>query len=266
MTPDQPGLTRVLAERDGDLLVITLDGSGTRNAIGPTIYEEVETQILNAGSNAKTGAIVITGANGFFSSGGNVKALRQSAEGTFAQATANTNKLNAMIRAIVDCPKPVIAAIEGGAAGAGVALALACDMIVASVGSALTAAYVRVGLSPDGGTTYFLRSSLPRQLVSELCMLGLPVTAERLAHFGVVNVLTESGEALSSAKELAKRVAAGPPQAIARIKNLIAKSTENDLSTHLDLEARWLNQARFGAEAAEGLSAFLEKRVPRFPR
>lgn len=266
MTPDQPNQTRVLAERDGDLLIITLDGSGTRNAIGPAVYEEVEAQILNAGSDAKTGAIILTGANGFFSSGGNVKALRQSAEGTFAQAAANTNKLNAMIRAIVECPKPVIAAVEGGAAGAGVALVLACDMIVASSGSALTAAYVRVGLSPDGGTTYFLRSALPRQLVSELCMLGLPITAERLAHFGVVNLLTQSGEALSSAKELAKRVASGPPQALARIKHLIAKTAENDLSTHLDLEARGLNQARFGAEAAEGLSAFLEKRVPKFPR
>lgn len=266
MTALQPDRTSVRTDQRDELLLITLDGPKTKNSIGPSIYEDVQTHVVNAGLDRSVGAIVLTGANGFFSSGGNIQALRQSASGTLAQATANTDKLNAMIRAIVGCPKPVIAAVEGGAAGAGVSLVLACDLIVASDRSSLTAAYVRVGLSPDGGATHFLRSALPRQLVMEMCMLGQPISATRLAQHGVVNLLTQEGEALAAAIELAKRVASGPPEAIGRIKHLIGKAPENDLSTHLDLEARGINLARFSAEAAEGLSAFLEKRAPRFVR
>lgn len=266
MTPQQTDSTQVRAERKGEVLLLTLDGPATKNSIGPAIYEAVQAHVVNAGNDGSVGAIVLTGANGFFSSGGNINALRQSASGTLAQATTNTDKLNAMIRAIVECPKPVVAAVEGGAAGAGVSLVLACDLIVASERANLTAAYVRVGLSPDGGVTHFLRSALPRQMVIEMCLLGLPVSAGRLAQSGVVNMLTKEGEALDAAVDLAKRLANGPPQALARIKHLINKAPENDLATHLDLEARGINLARFSAEAAEGLSAFLEKRPPRFPR
>lgn len=264
MTPTSANPTRVLTEQLGRVLVITLDGAVTKNSIGPAVYEELQTHVVNAGNDPAIGAFVLTGANGFFSSGGNINALRQSASGTLARATTNTDKLNAMIRSIVECPKPVIAAVEGGAAGAGISLVLACDMIVASAGAALTAAYVRVGLSPDGGATHFLRSALPRQLVAELCMLGRPISAERLAQFGVVNLITEKGDALRAATDIAKQLASGPPQAIGRIKHLINSAPENDLATHLDLEARGINLARFSDEAAEGLSAFLEKRTPRF--
>lgn len=257
-------MTEVISHGQGGILSLTLNGPDSRNSINPEVYRAVRDQVINAGNDPDIRAIVLTGAGGFFSSGGNVNALKDSAHGPLSAVNANTDDLNAMIRAIVDCPTPVIAAVAGGAAGAGVALALSCDMIVAEAEAKFTAAYVRVGLSPDGGVTHFLRGAMPRQLVNELCILGRPVTAERLAQFGIVNEIAQSGQALDSAMALAGKVAAGPATAIRSIKHLVNTAADTELCTHLWAEADHINQARFGPEAAEGLSAFLEKRKPDF--
>ncbi|MCJ7873406.1 enoyl-CoA hydratase family protein [Marinovum sp. 2_MG-2023] len=257
-------MTEVVSHSQGGILALTLNGPDSRNSINPEIYRTVRDHVINAGDDPDTRAVVITGAGGFFSSGGNVNALKNSAGGPLSAVNANTDYLNAMIRAIVDCPTPVIAAVEGGAAGAGVALALSCDMIVAEAEAKFTAGYVRVGLSPDGGVTHFLRSAMPRQFVNELCILGRPITAERLAQFGIVNEVTVPGQALDSAMALAGKVAAGPPSAIRSVKHLVNIAADTELCTHLWAEADHINKARFGPEAAEGLSAFLEKRKPDF--
>jgi enoyl-CoA hydratase/carnithine racemase len=259
-------VSRVEAHRDGAVLVITLNGPKSRNSIGPDVYLAVRNAVVDAGRDGDIRAIVLTGAGGFFSSGGNISALKESAKGPLSAATSNTDRLNAMIRAIVECPTPVVAAVEGGAAGAGIAVALSCDMIVAANDAKFTATYTKVGLSPDGGLTYFLRSALPRQLVNELCMLGRPVTAERLALFGIVNELTEPGQAQDAGLALAHTIAAGPAGAIGSIKQLVNAAEQNDLATHLWQEADRINQARYGDEAAEGLQAFLEKRKPDFSK
>jgi len=256
--------TTLMQERCGAVLVLTLDGAGTRNSISPPVYRQVQAAVIDAAGDASVRAIVVHGAHGFFSSGGNVNALKGSAQMSMAEVTANTDALNAMIRAVRDCPKPVIAAVDGGAAGAGASLALACDMIVAARDAKFTVAYVKIGLTPDGGITHFLAQSLPRHLVAEMCMLGLPVGAERLHALGLVNTLSAPGDARPDALALAGRLAEGPAQAIAQIKALIGAAPVNDLSTHLDREAGGINRARFGPEAREGLAAFLEKRKPDF--
>ena len=256
--------SKVETRQDGAVLVITLNGPKSRNAIGPKVYLAVRNAVVDSGNAGDVRAIVLTGAGGFFSSGGNIDALKDSAKGPLSAVTSNTDRLNAMIRVIVNCPTPVIAAVEGGAAGAGVALAFSCDMVVAANDAKFTAAYVKVGLSPDGGLTYFLRAAMPRQLVNELCMLGRPITAERLAPYGIVNELTEPGQAQDAALALARKTAAGPVQAIRSIKHLVNIAEHNKLTTHLCEEADRINQARYGTEAAEGLQAFLEKRKPNF--
>ena len=256
--------TRVLAERHDAVLLLTLDGPETRNAVGPDLYVALQRHIVNAERDAGIGAIVLTGANSFFSSGGNVKALKASSAATRAEVTGNTDKLNALILAISACSKPVVAAVEGGAAGAGFSLCLACDMIVAAADARFTAAYVRVGLTPDGGATHFLGRALPRQLVNEICMLGRPVSANRLYAAGIVSSCHLAGDVLTAALDLATSLASGPPVALARIKELIGMAGTTELAAQLDREARMINDARFGPEAAEGLTAFLEKRPARF--
>lgn len=249
---------------EGGILVLTLDGPKTRNSIGRDQYETLRCAFVDAGRDAGVRAIVLTGAGGFFSSGGNVGALKEGRELPLSEVMRNTDVLGAMILAIRNCPRPVIGAVEGGAAGLGLSLALSCDMLVASVSAKFTAAYVKIGLTPDGGATHFLREALPRQLVSEMCMLGRPVAADRLQAAGVVNQLAEDGTALGAAFELARACAAGAPEAITTIKAEIEAAPGNGLAAQLDLEARGINHARYGDEAGEGLAAFVEKRPPNF--
>ena len=249
---------------ENGIRLLTLDGPATRNSIGRVQYEALRDAIVDAGADPHVRAVVLAGAGGFFCSGGNVAALQESRKQTLAQVSRNTDALAAMILAIRACPKPVIAAVEGGAAGLGVALALSCDMIVAAEPAAFTVAYVKIGLTPDGGTLHFLREALPRQLVSELCMLGRPVTAQRLHAAGAVNQLVPEGGALEAAMALAAACASGAAGAIAVIKAQLEDAPEKGLAAQIEIESRGINAARYGEEAGEGLAAFLEKRPPRF--
>lgn len=264
MNTGTPPVTEVVTERDGAVLTISLDGPKTRNSISPPVYKAVQSAIITAGEDPEIRAIVLTGRHGFFSSGGNINNLKASAQSTMAEVSGNTDALNAMILAIRACPTPVIAAVEGGAAGAGMSLALACDMIVAAEAAKFVVAYVKIGLAPDGGVTHFLSASLPRQLVTEMCFTGNPVEAERLHALGLVNAVTPAGEAIAAAQAVAAKLAAGAVGSMAIIKAEITAAPKNDLATHLVMEAAGINRARFGTEAAEGLNAFLEKRKPDF--
>lgn len=250
--------------RECAVLLLSLDGPQTRNAISPPVYQAIRAKVIGAGRDPAIRAIVLQGMNGFFCAGGNLNNIRASAAKSMAEVSANTDGLNAMILAIRACPKPVIAAVEGGAAGVGFSLALACDMIVAAEGAKFVVAYVKVGLAPDGGVTHFLSEGLPRQLVGELCLTGDPVSAERLHALGVVNRVVPAGQAREAGLALADRLAAGAVQAMATIKAEIAAAPHNDLATQLVLEAQGINEARFGPEAAEGMAAFFEKRRPDF--
>lgn len=256
--------TNLLAERQNGVLLLTLDGQKSRNAISPPIYAALQDHIIDAGEDDDIRAVVLQGANGFFCSGGDVNNLKRSATLPLRDVTKNTDALNAMIMVIRNCPKPVIAAVEGGAAGGGFSLVLACDLIVASEGAKFIVAYVKIGLTPDGGVTHFLTSALPRQLVSEMCLLGKPVSAEVLCQHGIVNNIPAVGEALAGAMQMAAAFEMGPKLAIATIKSLIGVAPNNDLATQLEVEARGINQARFTAEGKEGTAAFLEKRKPIF--
>lgn len=257
-------ITTIDAEQQGPVLILTLNGPKTRNTLGVEVYTGITTHLAAAQQDATIRAVVITGADGYFCAGGNIHTLQTSAKGTLAEATAGTDRLNALIRAVHDCPLPVVAAVEGGAAGAGLSLLLACDIILAATEAKFSLAYVKIGLTPDGGATHLLRAALPRQMVMEMALTGQPVTAQRLADLGVISALMPKGGALPAALTLANSLATGPRQAQARIKHVVNMAAQNDLATHQDLEATNMNTSRFGSEAAEGLAAFLAKRKPDF--
>ena len=253
-------------ERQGRVLVLTLDDPATRNSLGWDLFDDFAKVVTLAGADDGLGAIVVTGAGGYFSSGGNIAALRERAAMEEAERRAGVAGLHDLIRAMQACPKPILAAIEGGAAGAGAALALACDMIVAAREAHLAIAYVKIGLTPDGGATAFLGRALPRQLVNELAMTGDPVGVERLHALGLVNRLCETGRARVTALELAEKLAEGPAAALGAIKRLVGDAQHSALDAQLDREAEAIARALGGPEAHEGLTAFFEKRKPRFPR
>ena len=254
------------SERRGAVLVVTNNDPATRNAIGLDAFDGLATAVADASEAANIGAIVVTGAGGFFCSGGDINGLRQRVGADEATRRQGIDKLHAMTRIFQACPKPIIAAVEGGAAGAGVSLALAADMIVAARDAYFSVAYVKIGLTPDGGATAFLSQSLPRQLVAELCYTGNRVGVDRFHQFGVVNRLTEPGEALDTALELANTLASGPARAMTRIKQLTYLGQTSSLDDQLDSEAERMIASLGDDEAKEGTSAFLEKRPPDFSK
>lgn len=259
MTPDTCRTLDV-----GDHLVVVNANPARRNALTPGFYAGLTEALTAAGTEPRIGAVVITGEGGFFCAGGDLGFLAGAPQMPEAARRAEIEALHDLIRAIHACPRPVIAAVEGGAAGAGLSIALACDLIVAAEGARFTAAYVSAGLVPDGGLTGALTAALAPQLAAEICLLGQPVDAARLHAAGAVNLLVEPGTALPEAQRLASRLANGPAGAQAAIKALLTGARAALTAGQLDSEARAMTRALGSAEASEGIAAFLGKRAPDF--
>lgn len=254
----------LLSGREGAVLVLTNNNPAARNALSPAFYAAF-TEALQAAQNDPTvGAIVLTGEGGHFCAGGDLRQLALRRDLPEAERRAKLEGLHDLIRLVRDCPKPVIAAVEGAAAGAGMSLALACDMLVAARDAVFSVAYVKVGLTPDGGVTAFLAESISRQLLTELCLTGERISGARLHGLGAVNRLAEPGEALAQALVLARQLAAGPERTMASIKALCRDAYDNRLEEQLEQEAQRMVRAQATEESREGMAAFLEKRTPDF--
>jgi len=172
--------------------------------------------------------------------------------------------LKDLVLAITDCPKPVIAAVEGFAAGAGASLALACDLLVAAEDAKLVMSYSRIGLSPDGGGSWQLARYLPRQLALKALWLATPLGAAELHAHGLVSQVSPKGRALEEALSMAAQLAKLAPNAVASVKKLAQSALRDDLAQHLDAEREHFIDNLFHVNGHEGPSAFLEKRSPQF--
>lgn len=261
MTTNTPAL---LQRRDGAVLILSNNNPAARNALSPELYAALHEALQTAASDPGVGAIVLTGEGGHFCAGGNLRQLAHRRELPLAERRQKLEGLHNLVRALRDCPKPVIMAVEGAAAGAGLSLALAGDMLVAARDAAFSVAYVKVGLTPDGGATALLAEFVSRQLLTELCLTGAPLSGERLHQLGAVNRLTEPGQALQAAIALARQVATGPDLAMARIKHLCRMAHRNTLEQQLELEALYMPLSQGTEESREGIAAFLEKRPADF--
>ena len=256
---------QLLVEQRGPVLLLTISNPEARNALGPEIYVGAQAAFAASATDASVRAIVLTGADGVFCGGGNLNRLQDTqTTKTPAHQAESIENLHKLVRTLRTCPKPVIAAVEGPAAGAGFSLALACDMIVAAEDAKFVMAYVKIGVSPDGGGSYTLATLLPRQVAFELLATGDTITSTRLHALGVVNQVTLPGQALEAAMKIAERLAQGASVAQGRIKRLIGSAAEAHFSAHLDLERDNFAEALFEPEAREGIAAFLEKRKPDF--
>ncbi|MDP9108735.1 MAG: enoyl-CoA hydratase [Pseudomonadota bacterium] len=249
------------ARRDATL-ILTIAHPGLRNALHPDIAAAAIETLATAERDAWIRTVIITGADGYFCSGGNLHRLAENRRLPGSVQAESIDTLHSWIEAIRACPKPVIAAIEGGAAGAGFSLALACDLIVAAGSAKFQMAYVNVGLTPDGGGSWFLQQALPRQLVTELLIDGKPISAERLHQLGLINRLAPAGDALNHALQWADELAQRSPHAVERIKDLLRGAAGNTLPTQLDAEKDSFVDSLHHRDAQEGISAFLEKRKP----
>ena len=248
----------------GQTLILTLSNPEHRNALDPEMYAAGVEALSVAEGSSDVRSVVIAGAGSMFSAGGNLQRLRANRDQPPSVQVQSIEGLHSWIEAIRTFPKPVIAAVEGAAAGAGFSLALACDFIVAADNSVFVMAYSNVALSPDGGATWSLARALPRQLVNELLMSGERISAARLHALGVVNQVTAPGGALAAAQALAETLNARAPNVMASIKELAGDAMESTLSTQLASERDHFVRNLHHANAGIGIEAFLAKQTPRY--
>lgn len=254
----------VLSRQEGAVRILLINNPAKRNALTAELYAELPVALVDAQSDATVGAIVLTGSGDFFCSGGDLGQLALRRTMAPAQRRARLNGLHDLIRAIRHCSKPVIAAVEGGAVGAGMSIVLACDMLVVARDAFFSVTYAKVGLTPDGGVTAFLAEFVSRQVLSEMCLTGERISSERLDTMGAVNRLVDHGGALGEAMALAAHIAAGPTRANARIKALCLNAFGADAAAQMELEAQFMVASQGDDEAAEGIGAFLTKRPADF--
>jgi len=248
----------------GRTMVLTLSNPEHRNALAPQMYAAGVEALSVAEGSADVRTVVITGEGATFSAGGNLQRLQANRNEPPEVQAQSIEGLHSWIEAIRTFPKPVIAAVEGAAAGAGFSLALACDLIVAADDAVFVMAYSNVALSPDGGASWSLSRALPRQLVSELLMGGERIGAARLHELGVVNRVALTGSALADAMELAEKLNARAPNALASIKELMNEAAGATLTTHLASERDHFVKNLHHPNAGIGIAAFMAKQPPAY--
>jgi enoyl-CoA hydratase/carnithine racemase len=248
----------------GRTMVLTLSNPEFRNALAPEMYAAGVEALGVAESSEEVRSVVITGAGSVFCAGGNLQRLLANREKPPEVQAQSIEGLHSWIEAIRTFPKPVIAAVEGAAAGAGFSLALACDFIVAADSAVFLMAYSNVALSPDGGASWSLAQALPRQLVNELLMCGDRVSPARLHALGLVNQLTPAAGALPAALLLADKLNARAPNVLASIKELVGDAAGATLSAQLAAERDHFVKNLHHRNAGTGIEAFLARQTPRY--
>lgn len=258
---DAPAL---LCSRDGPVLRLTISNPGARNALAPEMYAAGERSLREAAADASVRAVVLAGDGDTFCAGGNLQRLQANRARPPQVQRDSIDALHRWVRALRACPVPVIAAVEGPAAGAGFSLVLACDLVVAAENARFVMAYVKVGLSPDGGATHALARRVPYATAFEWLATGAPIDAATLHRHGLVNRVVAPGTAVAAALEWARALAQGPADALARIKALASAAEAAALDAQLDAEREAFVASLHGPEAAEGIDAFLARRPPAF--
>jgi enoyl-CoA hydratase/carnithine racemase len=251
-------------ERQGSTLVLTLSDPATRNTLSEQLLSAGIEALNVAEAAEEVRAVILRGDGAHFCAGGNLQGLASRRQQGVAAQLHMIERLHQFIEALRVFGKPVIAAVEGAAAGAGFSIALACDLIVAAEDARFILSYAKVGLSPDGGASWHLARALPRALVQEMMWLAEPASARQLHAFGVVNRVTDSGQAFAEASTLAQRLAAMAPNAVAAGKELLNSAPTQGLVQQLQAERDRFIETLFHANGGEGLQAFFEKRAARF--
>lgn len=254
----------VLVDRsEPGVTVISLNRPEVRNAANWETWETLSPTIAEVARDDECRAVVFTGTGGAFCAGGDVKSSPSRGTGLGAPA-ARLLFAQRAVEDLLKLPKPVIAAVEGPAMGAGWSLALACDVVVAARNAVFGAPFVLRGLVPDGGAAWFLTRALGRQRASALLLTGGRMSAQEAADAGLVTRVTEPGAALADALEMAAAMARGPAESLRLTKGMIRSA--QDLPLERFLEVEWLSATLdlTGPDAAEGRASFVEKREPDF--
>ncbi len=251
----------LLVEREGPVATLIMNRPKTRNALDPELLAALGAALKEAASDASVRAVVLTGAGDAFCSGADLKGALGDLEAG-ADLGPRIEQFHALIRAIVEAPKPFIAAVRGPAVGFGADLALACDLRVLAQDAYIQEKFVAIGLMPDGGGSFWLPRLVGLGRALEFLMLGTRIDAAQALSLGLANrvVADERAEAHGIAKELA----AGPPLALAAIKSAVRESAVSSIHHALAREKQGQTELLHSQDFREGVAAWSTKRAPQF--
>lgn len=257
----------ILLERDGHVGWIRINRPERLNAFSGRMREDLDAALAELESDTDIRCVIITGVGRAFSTGGDVSVMRE------LIAQEDTARFDALVRAganvvqrIDDMTKPVIAAINGPAAGAGACLALACDLRIASETATIGFGFLRVGLHADWGGSYFLPRIVGPALAAELMYTGEMVNTERGVKLGLFNRVVTANDLEATARSLAGQLAAAPAGVMTDLRRNMRRSLETSLSEMLTAEIEAQKSAFKTADFREGIESFLDKRAPKFGR
>lgn len=257
------GYQTLMVEHGGALATLTLNRPAVRNALDLVMRRELMGALDEIEGDEAVRVLVLTGAGGHFCAGGDVKSMREG-QATAAQGRARVEMLNRFVVRLVEFPRPTIAMVEGYAVGAGCNLALCCDLVVASEGARFGEVFAKIGLVPDGGGTGLLSRLVGLARAKELIFTAEVIEAAEALRLGMINRVVPSAELAAATRALAERIAAGPPLALRMAKDLVNRAASSDLETALNLEAFAQSHASVSDDHREGVTAFFEKRRPKF--
>lgn len=246
---------------DGRTAIITMNTPENMNALTPRMTDELTCALQSAGADANVKAIVLTGVGKVFCAGGDVSAFQDLG---LEDSLNMMGTSGAMVRVFQDCPKPIIAAVNGYAIGAGLSLALLCDFVIASDNALFGAAFVGMGLVPDMASLYFLPRVVGLQKAKELALTGKNVDAAEAKRIGLAGDVVPSDELLAKAGKIAGRLSAQPGIAMKYIKALLNKSFDAGLDELVEMEALAQSICFQTDDCKEAVDAFINKRKPVF--
>jgi 2-(1,2-epoxy-1,2-dihydrophenyl)acetyl-CoA isomerase len=257
----------LLQERAEGVLWLTMNRPEVLNALGGTMMRDLQQALAEAAADPGIGCVVLTGAGRGFSAGGDMKARATGAKPPPATPEAGSDELRSRMecsRLLHEMPKPTIAMVNGVAAGAGMSLALACDMRIAGTSARMTTAFANMGFSGDFGGHYFLARLVGPAKARELYFTSAKLDSAEMERLGLVNRLVPDEELRAETERLARQLGQGPRVAWRYMKRNMKIAEEGTLAEALDAEAFGMMRTQMTEDHQEALRAFVEKRPPRF--
>lgn len=257
------GSADVLLQVDAGVATLTLADTGRRNAMTPELGEALRSRVLELRGRPDVRAVVLTGAGGAFSAGGDLQMLERLRKASYEEARTFMLDFYARYLSVLELPVPTVAAVEGAAIGAGLCVALACDLCVVDTDAKLALNFVQLGLHPGMGATYFVPRRAGAQAAAELLFTGRRFDGREAARLGLALEAVPAGDVLPRARALAARVAANAPLAVRALKERLAPDRAA-LQQALEAEARAQAESYASADLGEGLAAAAARRAPEF--
>jgi 2-(1,2-epoxy-1,2-dihydrophenyl)acetyl-CoA isomerase len=252
-------------EQTAGIAHLTLNRPERLNSFNEAMHEEVRDAIERTRSHGATRVLVITGAGRAFCAGQDLTDRKVAPGGAGVDlGDSIERRYKPLVMSLRQLPMPVIASVNGVAAGAGANLALACDLVIAARSATFIQSFARLGLVPDSGGTWTLPRLLGNARALGLALLAEPLAAEQAQQWGLIWRCVADAELAATTGELARQLASGPTRGYARIKDAIYSAGERTLEAQLDVERDYQRELGFSADYAEGVSAFMEKRAARF--